>query len=438
MASPRLPAAPALSESAGTTMIACCDSVRFGSNGRKGSVALIEGFRVQNYRSLRDVALGGCRAIRTPTILAPLTVVIGKNGAGKSTLFDAFGFLADCLTIGVEAACDREQRGGFERLRPWASRSQSGSRCTIGRPRISDRSPMNWPSISTHPDARSSRPRYCCNADKGDATAGRFRSFAVARGIGQAWAGEDAVEIEGEESNERMPVALTDSAPTRHRHTRNLARSSAHHPISGFSEGLVSVLLHARRGARTAGRRPAAASERARRQSGQRRAIHAARTQGSFPLNSATVSPADTGHQEYRHPCHRGQTCSAAFQRCWLYRSVFAQQMSDGTLKVFAYLLLLEDPDPPPFICIEEPENGLYHKLLETLAREFRAHATGRRNAPQIFVTTHQPYFVDALSPKRSGYWKRAPTGSQPSAAPRTSKSSGTWSPRACRWAAFG
>jgi predicted ATPase len=36
--------------------------------------------------------------------------------------------------------------------------------------------------------------------------------------------------------------------------------------------------------------------------------------------------------------------------------------------------------------------------LLEALAQEFRAHATGRKNAPQIFVTTHQPYFVDALS----------------------------------------
>ncbi|EKD35833.1 MAG: hypothetical protein ACD_75C01761G0004 [uncultured bacterium] len=68
--------------------------------------------------------------------------------------------------------------------------------------------------------------------------------------------------------------------------------------------------------------------------------------------------------------------------------------------KVFAYLFLLEDPDPPPFICIEEPENGLYHKLLEVLAQEFRIHATGKKNAPQIFVTTHQPYFVDALAPK--------------------------------------
>ena len=76
----------------------------------------------------------------------------------------------------------------------------------------------------------------------------------------------------------------------------------------------------------------------------------------------------------------------------------YAQQMSDGTLKVFAYLLLLEDPTPPPFLCIEEPENGLYHKLLEVLAQEFRNHATGRKGGSQAFITTHQPYFVNALN----------------------------------------
>lgn len=53
----------------------------------------------------------------------------------------------------------------------------------------------------------------------------------------------------------------------------------------------------------------------------------------------------------------------------------YAQQVSDGTLKVFAYRLLLEDPTPPPFLYIEEPENGLYHKLLESLANQFRDHA---------------------------------------------------------------
>jgi predicted ATPase len=89
----------------------------------------------------------------------------------------------------------------------------------------------------------------------------------------------------------------------------------------------------------------------------------------------------------------------------------FAQQMSDGTLKVFAYMLLLEDPEPPPFIGIEEPENGLYHKLLEILAKEFRDRATGRRNAPQIFITTHQPYFVDAMKPAETWILEKGKDG---------------------------
>ena len=74
--------------------------------------------------------------------------------------------------------------------------------------------------------------------------------------------------------------------------------------------------------------------------------------------------------------------------------------MSDGTLKVFAYLLLLNDPNPPPFICIEEPENGLYHKLLESLAKEFRDHATVKKSESQVFITTHQPYLVDSFRPE--------------------------------------
>jgi len=77
----------------------------------------------------------------------------------------------------------------------------------------------------------------------------------------------------------------------------------------------------------------------------------------------------------------------------------YAQQVSDGTLKLFAYLLMLEDPRPPPFICIEEPENGLYHKLLTVLVNEFRLRAQRGRYRPQIFATTHQPYFLDSLHP---------------------------------------
>ena len=85
--------------------------------------------------------------------------------------------------------------------------------------------------------------------------------------------------------------------------------------------------------------------------------------------------------------------------------------MSSGTLKIFAYLLLLEDSTPPHFLCIEEPENGLYHKLLEPLAKEFREHATGRKGGSQVFMTTHQPYLVDALDPAEVWILGKGPDG---------------------------
>ena len=76
---------------------------------------IIEGVRIQNYRVLKDVTIG--RTLTTPDAepLTPLTAVIGKNGVGKSSLFDAFGFLADCLKLGVEEACDGR---GTWRIRP--------------------------------------------------------------------------------------------------------------------------------------------------------------------------------------------------------------------------------------------------------------------------------------------------------------------------------
>ena len=79
-------------------------------------MARIEGIRIKNYRVLKDITLG--KLWNTPRVapLTPMTAVIGKNGVGKSSLFDAFGFLADCLKLGVEEACDTRSRGGYRRI----------------------------------------------------------------------------------------------------------------------------------------------------------------------------------------------------------------------------------------------------------------------------------------------------------------------------------
>lgn len=67
---------------------------------------------------------------------------------------------------------------------------------------------------------------------------------------------------------------------------------------------------------------------------------------------------------------------------------------SDGTIKMFAYLVLLHDPNPRPLLCIEEPENYLYPTLLRELVAELRDYA---ERGGQVFVSTHSPDFVDAL-----------------------------------------
>jgi predicted ATPase len=70
-----------------------------------------------------------------------------------------------------------------------------------------------------------------------------------------------------------------------------------------------------------------------------------------------------------------------------------ARFVSDGTIKMFAYLVLLYDPKPHPLLAIEEPENQLYPELLHELVEEFRDYA---RRGGQAFVSTHSPEFLNA------------------------------------------
>mgnify|MGYP006165292193 FL=1 len=75
--------------------------------------------------------------------------------------------------------------------------------------------------------------------------------------------------------------------------------------------------------------------------------------------------------------------------------------VSDGTMKMFAYLILLFDPNPHPLLCVEEPENQLYPTLLKALAEEF-AHYSYRGG--QVFVSSHSPDFLNAV-PLASIFW---------------------------------
>ena len=364
-------------------------------------MALIEGFRVQNYRALRDVTLGKLSTQQQGEPLTPFTVVIGKNGAGKSTLFDAFGFVSDCLSMDVETACDMKQRGGFERMR------------SLGATK-----PIEFEIY--YREAKGERPityELAINLDdhgrpyvqsevlkqrrKGEKHGRPFPFLRLDHGKGKVWAGEEAVEgADTREDRVQENVELTDLRQLGIATLRTLKEHPRIKRFRDFLKGWYLSYFHpdaarsipsagAQRHLNIHGDNIGNVVQYMEREHKDRFKAILSRIADKIP---GVASIATTVTQDKRVLL---QFNDGAFSDPF-----YAGQMSDGTLKIFAYLLLMEDPEPPPFVCIEEPENGLYHRLLDSLAHELRSHATGRKNAPQIFVTTHQPYFVDALSPK--------------------------------------
>ncbi len=77
-----------------------------------------------------------------------------------------------------------------------------------------------------------------------------------------------------------------------------------------------------------------------------------------------------------------------------LRHAVPAERLSDGTLGYLCLLVILCHPDPPPVICLEEPELGLHPDIIPEVAKLLLEAST----RTQLFVTTHSDILVDALS----------------------------------------
>ena len=383
-------------------------------------MAKIEGFRIKNFGVLKDVTLGRLWNRQQAEPLTPMTAVIGRNGVGKSTLFDAFGFLADALKSGVEEACDSRGRGGFERIRTQGQKEPIEFELYYKESR--NARPITY-EVSIDAD-RSGRP-YVLKERLRQRRSGQKRgwpfSFLMLNdGKGVVWKGDqDGRQIDeegevfdvfglmksiasGEEQEESRETEVVELADVRRLGIAALGSLKQHPRISAFRKFVEGWYLSyftpdAARSLPLAG--PQAHLNIHGDNLGNvvqfMQREHPRRFQAILNHIAEKIPGIDKIDTEKTND---GRLL-LRFNDKGFDDPFYSQQMSDGTLKVFAYLLLLEDPAPPPFLCIEEPENGLYHKLLQALATEFREHATGRKGGSQVFITTHQPYLVDALDP---------------------------------------
>lgn len=338
--------------------------------------ARIEYLKVQNFRALREVEFKD---------LTPLTVLLGPNGSGKSTVFDVFAFLSECFELGLRRAWDK--RGRAKELK---TRGGDGP-VTI---EIKYREP-GFPLITYHlaVDEKAGGPvvveewlRW-----KRGSHGQPFRFLDYREGKGKVVSGEHP-----DEQDTRIEVPLKSADLMAVSALGQLAEHPRVVALRDFITGWYVSYLSADS---ARGQPEAGPQERMSRTSDNLANViqylaeqHGDRLSLIFDVLRRRVPRIERVLAETM-PDGRLllQIKDAPFSH-----PVLAKFASDGTLKMLAYLVLLYDPAPPPFIGIEEPENFLHPRLLPELAEECRA-ASDRT---QLLVTTHSPFFLNALRPE--------------------------------------
>jgi predicted ATPase len=335
--------------------------------------------RVRNYRALKDIEL---------KTLTPLTVLLGPNGSGKSTVFDVFSFLSECFTQNLRQAWDR--RGRAKELK---TRGSDGSVRIEIKYRERPKAPVITYSLEIDEKdgrLRVGEERLCWTRG----TRGRpFDFLRYEGGNGYAISGEDPSE-ENLDQRADQPLRSPDLLAV-----NTLGQFAEHPRVAALREFITDWHVSYLSVEQARGQPEAGPQERL----------------SKTGDNLANVLQ----YLREQHGDRLERIFNRLGQRVPRLEKVLAEQMpdgrlllqikdgpfdkpihsrfaSDGTLKMLAYLVLLCDPNPPRFIGIEEPENFLHPRLLEPLAEECRA-ATERS---QMLVTTHSPFFLNALRPK--------------------------------------
>ncbi len=356
----------------------------------------IERIRVRNFRAFRDFDMRD---------IPRLAILVGANGSGKSTLFAVFGFLRDAMNSNVRSALARIGGSrGFEEVR---SRNTEGPieiqvkfRLEPGKPLVtydlrigSDKSgPVVERETLCYRRFHRGKPWHLLDFRRGQGyavtnEAEEVRDEGQLRRDEQSLKSPDLLAIKGLAQFKQFPalVALGDLIERWHVSNFHIGRArpesevdvSNHLSREGENLSLVVKYLHDHH------------------QEVFRTILE------KLKQRIPNLTRVDAMQTEDGRILLRFQ--DGAFEAPFLARYV-----SDGTIKMLAYLTLLHDPDPHPLLCVEEPENQLYPTLLWELAEEFRAYAN---RSGQVLVSTHSPDFLNAANTEEV-YWLQKDAGS--------------------------
>ncbi len=340
----------------------------------------IERIDIRNYRLFQRMTISD---------LPRLVVLVGANGSGKSTLFDVFSFLKDALVHNVGAAVAR--RGGLRELASRDSRGPIG--LTIKFRESGGRLATYILEVGADNRNRTVVEREVLRYRRGQhGKPWHFVDFS--RGAGSAITNESAygqerVGAEREEYKLESPDVLAIKGLGQFEKFRVVAEFRSlieNWHVSDFhiSEARPSSDAGFAEHLSTRGDNVAQVAQYLYHQHRERfeRVLQAMRERVPGVTNVEAKLTED-GRLALRF---HDKTFKDPF---------IARYVSDGTIKMFAYLVLLNDPKPHPLLAIEEPENQLFPDLLRELSEELRDYA---ERGGQVFVSTHSPEFLNGLS----------------------------------------
>ena len=338
----------------------------------------IEAVHIKNYRALRDVTL---------TNLPGLCVFVGANGTGKSTLFDVFGFLHDSLIHNVRQAL--AARGGFQEV---VSRGQEGPIEIELKFREKDEPLTTYLLAVGLANGVPVVEREVLKYRRGQyGQPWKFLDFR--RGRGEAVTNEaDYGKPDAREKREEQELESPDILAV-----KGLGQFQRFMQVSAFRRliedwHVSDFHISDARPSQEAGHAEHISPK------GDNLALVAQymfeQHRPEFEKVLRKMSQRVPGVSKVDAVETVDGRIVLRFQDGSFKDPFVARFVSDGTIKMFAYLLMLHDPKPHPLLCVEEPENQLHPQLLEELAEEFREYA---ERGGQVFISTHSPDFLNGI-----------------------------------------
>ncbi len=348
----------------------------------------IESIKLKNYKSFQNLEMNN---------LPELVIFVGANGTGKTTLFDVFGFLSDALNNNVRHALAK--RGGFKEV---ISRNQTGlieielqfRLVVAGKNRLVTYR-LEIGENSGKPYVAREILRY-----KRGSHGSPYHFLDFSNGSGYAITNEEDFDKKDEElEREEQTLGAADILAIKG--LGQFDKFKAANAFRNFIENWHVSDFH------IAEARPSRESAYAEHLSptGENLSLVAQYMFENYPDKFNAV----LAKMKSRVPGVENVTAESTvdgrivlrFQDGSFKDPFIANYVSDGTIKMFAYLVLLNDPNPHPLLCIEEPENQLYPSLLVELLEEFRLYA---KAGGQVFVSSHSPDLLNGATPDET-YW---------------------------------